>query len=131
MLVGKSSDGFHFVFVECESINGSVITNDEVFGESIRKRKTQIENWLFFLEHQWNDVYYKLLEKANDNSSLPKEFTYYDSSRIHFLVVAGRRSVYTENARRRVREEDKKGIKIINYDRWCETALKKTNTITY
>ena len=117
--------------MECESINGSIIIKDDVFGESIRKGKTQVENWSFYLEQQWNNVYYKLLEKANDDTSLPKEFTYYDSSRIHFLVVAGRRSEYTDVAQRRIREEEKHRVKITNYDRWYETACRKSNTITY
>ena len=131
MLVGKSSDGFHFVFVECEAINGSIIIADNTFGECVRKGKTQIENWSYFLEQQWDDVYHKLLEKTIANTSLPKEFTFYDSSRIHFLIIAGRRSAYTEEAQRRVRNEDRKGIKITNYDRWYDIAIEKSNIIAY
>lgn len=129
LLIGKSSDGFQFVFVECESIYGSVTLDNGDFGEVIRKGLNQINDWKPFIESNWQIIYSELLSRKNDDvDSLPTEFTLYDSSRMNFMVIAGKRNDYKVKTRRQTRDYEKhQNIIITHYDRWQETALKVAN----
>lgn len=50
LLIGKSSNGFEFIFIELESIYGNIILQNGEFGNSIRKGISQIDDWQTWIE---------------------------------------------------------------------------------
>ena len=119
LLVGKSSGGYEFLFVELESPYGRITTSDGELGESFRKGLSQVKDWNRLLQGNYigiSETYNKYI-KAGE--LLPKEFYRYDSSRIHFAVIAGRRSDFTEN------------IKIFHYDNLIDYAKNNLDRTTY
>jgi hypothetical protein len=55
-------------------------------------------------------------------SVLPREFTVLDRSRIHFAVIAGRRTNYSPHTQRLQREEQDNRVHILHYDNLVENA---------
>lgn len=96
LIVGKNSGGYEFIFVELESCNGRVTLQDGKFGESIRKGINQVQEWKVWLEENYQSLYeiYNKHKKKEDN--LPLEFMKYDSTRIHYAVVVGRRANFND-----------------------------------
>lgn len=117
LLVGQSSGGFEFIFIELESCYGKITLKDGEFGESIRKGLNQIDDWKIWLEENYcslSEIYSKF---KNKSEGLPMEFIKYDSSRIHFVVVAGTRNDFNDKTYRLKRNllNDKR-IKLLHYD---------------
>jgi len=58
LLIGKSSSGWHFVFIELESPNGNVTVQNGELGTVFRKGLSQIEDW-----DEWLDSNFNLLQE--------------------------------------------------------------------
>ena len=92
LLVGKDSGGWSFVLVELEAPAGNITLKNGDLGSAVRKGLSQVESW-----DEWREARYGSLAETFDKSRrsdvcLPREFIALDKSRIHYVVVAGRRS---------------------------------------
>lgn len=131
VLAGLASGGWQFVFIEFENPYGSVTINDGNFGIAIRKGINQINDWKAFLESNYSSVHSEFLKHTT--KPLPKEFVQYDSSRIHYVVVVGRREDFENDRSRREQRkyEQDQDIKIIHYDNLLDDARRLINANTY
>lgn len=130
LLVGKASGGYEFVFVELENPYGRITVEDGDFGDVIRKGIRQINDWKSWIEANYNSIS-ETFQKDIDKG-LPKEFYKYDSSRIHYVVVAGRRDDYTGKTytlnRRLLKEQD---INLLHYDNVYDLGVRIIGEATY
>ena len=124
LLIGKSSDGWHFVFVELEAVRGRITkSEDGNLGEVFRKGLEQISDWNSWLEARYASLSETFNKYKKPNSSLPEEFTQLDTSRIHYVVVAGRRKDFKEktyNIRRKKQKES--STLLLHYDNLVDAA---------
>lgn len=132
LLVGKNSDGYHFIFVELENAYGSITNTDGEFGTTIRKGIKQINDWDIWLESNYFSlrlVFNKYLGKLQD---LPKEFYELDKTRIHYVIVAGRRDDYNKRTyllkRKLLRTQN---ILLMHYDNLLDSAANLLKTGYY
>ena len=99
-------------------------------GEGIRKGLNQIDEWKPFIEG-----YYSTLSAEFEKytaQSLPREFTRFDSTRMHYVVVVGRRTDYNETTRLfQRRSEAERNIKILHYDNILDDARNLIGARTY
>ena len=143
LLVGKSSMGYEFIFVEFESPTGNIINADGDFGTVIRKGLKQIEDWEFWIEANYSImklVYDKMLMRglvppdleSKINNQLPNEFFELDKTRIHFTVIAGRRKDFSTKAYRKKRKLFKdKNVLLLHYDNLLDNIQKLIQHGTY
>jgi len=122
LLVGDSSDGFHFVFVEFESPSGNVTLSEGGFGEVSRKGFSQIDDWDSWIEANYQTLADVFLRSIKSGDTLPDEFYRLDKSRISYVVVVGRRSDFKAKTYRRKRLLNRDSIKLIHYDNLIEDA---------
>ena len=130
LLVGRASGGWQFIFVEFENPYGHITLADGNPGEAIRKGLIQIDKWKPFIEG-----YYSTLSAEFEKYTvqiLPREFTKFDSTRMHYVVVAGRRADYNETTRLFQRRSDaERNIKILHYDNILDDARDLIGAKTY
>lgn len=132
LIVGKNSGGYEFIFVELESCNGSITLKDGKFGESIRKGINQVQEWKVWLEENYQSLYEIYNKYKKNEDSLPVEFMKYDSTRIHYAVVAGRRSDFNEVTYRQKRSiKNENNIKLIHYDNLIDLSRNLIGKDTY
>lgn len=133
LLLGLNSHGWHFVFIELEAISGQITTKNGDFGTVLRKGSSQIKDWEIWLEKNFNYLTEFFLRKIKPNDSLPTEFYNYDRTRVHYVVVAGRRSDFNDRTYRLVRESKSENIHYIHYDKLLDAcdALIISNFSTY
>ena len=123
LIVGKNSGGFEFIFVELESVYGQIINKDGDYGTNIRKGLNQINDW-----DSWIDSNYSTLKLVYDKylgtiEQLPREFMELDKSRIHYVVVVGRRKDYTRKTyqlRRKLLKTS--NIQLLHYDNLIDSS---------
>lgn len=132
LIVGKGSGGWEFVFVELEAPNGKITRQNGDLGEAFQKGLIQIGNW-----DAWLDAYYSSLSETfrkhmKKGNSLPDEFTIMDKSRLHFVVVAGRRDNFKEKTYRIQRKKlyDER-VLILHYDNLVDYAQNVIGKRTY
>lgn len=117
LLVGKNSGGYEFVFIELESPRGQITTAEGEFGWSIRKGLQQVDDW-----DSWMESNYSILSKVFDKSlglmqQLPREFHELDKSRLHYVVIAGRRDDFSKKTYQLKRKLFKtKNVLLLHYD---------------
>lgn len=132
LLIGRASGGHQFIFIEFESNKGNVIIDGGNFGEVIRKGVNQINDWKKWLNKNYPSLK-EVFDKARNKSlALPDEFYELDTTRIHYVVVAGRREDFNNEAnfeRRRVEKEN--DIKVLHYDNLIEVARDAIGENTY
>ena len=134
LLVGDSSDGHQFVFVEFENpyenYSSKITVGNGDFGDTIRKGINQINDWKAFIDSNYSAVTAEF--KKHTNKQLPDEFYTYDTTRINYVVVAGRRSDYNEKTRRlrRVLERENRTI-LLHYDNLIDKARSAIGNWTY
>lgn len=116
LLLGRNSHGWHFIFVEFEALNGQVTTKNGDFGVVLRKGESQIKDWEIWLEKNFSLLTEFFLKKIKPNDSLPTEFYNFDRTRIHYVVVAGRRNDFNDRTYRLIREYKSKNVHYIHYD---------------
>lgn len=128
LLLGKNSGGYEFIFVEFENSKGDITTSSGDFGTTIRKGLRQIEDW-----STWLDAYFSSLKPIfekyrNPIELLTNEFYELDKSRIHFIVIAGRRSDYKDKTYRlRRKYKRSQDTSIIHYDNLVDTVRSRLN----
>ena len=116
LLAGRGSGGWQFIFVEFECVYGNIFLKDGSFGSAIRKGKKQIEDWKKYLEANYTSIYTEF--KRYTNKNLPDEFVHYDSSRMHYVIITGRRADFDNDTRRWEQRnlESKENIDLCHYD---------------
>jgi hypothetical protein len=115
LLIGKSSGGYEFVFIEFEHPNYKSILKSGSPAESFRKGIEQATDWRIWLESNFSSLRNTFHQFKNPELSLPTEFYELDTSRLHFIVIAGRRGDFKEKTyslRRRKRKE----VLLLHYD---------------
>lgn len=131
LLIGSGSGGYEFLFVELEKSNGRITLKDGHFGEAIRKGNFQIHDWIKWIEAH-NASFFEVLSTFKGNSPLPTELTEYDSTRFHFVTVAGLRSDYSETTywekRKQKKDED---ILQLHYDNLFDSANELNYRMTF
>lgn len=121
LLVGKSSSGWQFIFVEFENPYGNISLKDGNIGQTIRKGINQIDDWKGFIEANYDTL--KIEFRKYTTKDLPDEFISFDSTRMHYVVIAGRRSDYSEKTRLRQRKlELENNILLLHYDNLLDDA---------
>lgn len=122
LLIGKGSGGYEFVFVELEHPNGRTTLKSGHEGEACRKGNNQILDWKAEIEAHFSTSFASIIKYSN-KSTLPKEFSEYDSSRFHYAVVAGLREDYNETTYRdRRNKENLQNIMLLHYDNLYDKA---------
>ena len=130
LLVGRASGGWQFIWVEFENPYNNIARVDGTFGETIRKGINQIDEWKRFLESNYATVSAEF-EKAT-NKPLPNEFVRYDSTRMHYVVIAGRRNDFSNDLRTNQRcLYVEKRISLFHYDNLLDFARGLINCKTY
>lgn len=122
LLIGKSSGGYEFVFVELEHPNGRTTLKSGHEGEAFRKGTYQIYDWKAEIESHFSTSF-ATITKYSNKPSLPKEFAEYDSSRFHYAVIAGLREDYNEATYRdRRNKAAQQNILTLHYDNLYDKA---------
>jgi len=123
LLIGKNSGGHEFIFIELESPSGSITNSDGTFGTTIRKGIKQIEDWDAWIESNFSHLILLFQKYNGSHTPLPKEFFSLDKSRIHYAMVAGRRSDFKEKTyrlkRKLLRESN---ILLLHYDNLIDST---------
>lgn len=117
LLLGKNSDGWHFVFVELEAPNGSTTLANGSLGQAFRKGIDQIEEWEHWLESNFQNLQEYFKKHISPQENLVDEFYRFDKTRINFVVIAGRREHFNETTRRiRRLKKQEKNLNLFHYD---------------
>lgn len=134
LIVGKRSGGYEFIFVELEHPYQNIILADGNLGSAFRKGINQITDWKIWLEEYFNSLSETFEKYRNSDLQLEREFLKHDSSRYHYVVVAGRRThfeVNKEKTYRLQREHLKDNIQLLHYDNILDCAKMKIGQATY
>lgn len=132
LIVGKNSDGWHFVFVELESPNGLITNSDGEIGMVFRKWITQINDWIVWLEKSYSCLRETFDKCKKSGDILPNEFNDLDSTRLNYIVVAGRRINFkdkTYRIRRKMCRES--NILLLHYDNLIDAVKEISGQQTY
>ncbi len=132
LIVGKNSDGYHFVFIEMESPYGNITIGSGDEGEVIRKGLNQVNDWDRWLDENYSSLAETFTKYKHPEYDLPEEFYKLDKTRIKYAVVAGRRDAFTKKLRRKRRKlfDDSK-INLLHYDNLCDSAISAIGNNTY
>lgn len=123
LLVGQNSDGYHFVFVEMESPSGKAVLSDGSYGKPIRAGINQTQDWASWLQGGFSSLHAEFMKHSKRDEALPKEFLFLERSRIHYVVVAGRREEFSEKTRELRRNTLRESaIRILHYDNLIDGA---------
>lgn len=123
LIVGTSSNGYEFVFVELESPKGKITIGNGYLGEAFRKGLNQIDDW-----KTWLDANFSLLKETFNKAKklgqvLPDEFVSMNINRIHYVVIAGRRSDFTQKIYDfRMRHKRDSNCSLLHYDNLIDDA---------
>jgi hypothetical protein len=132
LIVGKNSDGYHFVFVELEAPYGTITLKDGSFGETIRKGIRQIDDWEMWQERNFSHLKLLFERYKNGAFTLPPEFTYFDKSRVYYVIVSGRRKNYSDVTYRLRRTYlDQRKLCILHYDNLIDVASEAIGTASH
>lgn len=133
LLVGENSDGYHFVFVEFENPYKSITTQSGDYGTTIRKGVSQVKDWQIWLESNFPSLENEFKKSLiNATTPLSDEFRRYDSSRMHCVVVAGRRDDFKDKTRKLRRQDSEQSkIFIIHYDHLIDCTNSTIGKRTY
>jgi len=96
LLVGKSSGGYEFIFIELENSHGQITNANGEFGTTIRKGIKQINDWDDWLESNFSSLRLVFDKYIGTVEQLPREFYQLDKSRLHYVVIAGRREDFSK-----------------------------------
>lgn len=123
LIIGKNSGGYDFIFVELESVSDSITTKTGEFGTTIRKGIKQIEEWDAWIDANFSHLKIIFNQSKNPTENLDEEFYSLDKSRIHYAVIAGRRTDYLEKTYRLRRKTRKsQGIAVLHYDNLIDSC---------
>ena len=132
LLIGRNSDGWHFVFVELETPCGRITLADGALGEAFRKGKSQVDDWNHWLEKNFNSLQEYFSKHTKRDKQLPEEFCNLDKSRINYVVIAGRRSNFLDKTYRIQREAIRnEQVHLIHYDNVVDAINELRESSTY
>jgi hypothetical protein len=132
LIIGENSDGYHFVFVELENPFGQITLNDGSYGETIRKGIKQIDDWEIWIEENFSHLRLVFDQALSKNSKLPKEFTVFDKTRMHYVVLAGRRKDYNDKTYRLQRSNlEQRKLQVFHYDNLIDFASESIGSHSY
>lgn len=131
LVVGKNSEGYHFLFFELENPYYNITVKNGSFGSTIRKGIDQINDWKIWLDKNFNILKNVFTKQLNPNTQLPNEFLEYDSTRMNYVVIAGRRNDFNDKTYRLRRENKKLGIHILHYDNLVDESIDLIKTCAY
>jgi hypothetical protein len=132
LLIGRSSGGWSFVFVELESPYGSITLANGEFGATIRSGQKQVADWDTWIDGNFASLKEIFNRYKSLNETLPDEFITLDKSRIHYVVIAGRRSDFSEKTYRLRRKTDRDNFQLIlHYDNLLDAASEVIGKDTY
>jgi len=132
LIIGKNSDGHHFVFVELENPYGQITISGGSYGETIRKGIKQIDDWEIWLEENFSHLRLVFEQALSKTEKLPKEFSIFDKTRMHYVVVAGRRNDYNEKTYRLQRSNlEQRKLQVFHYDNLVDFAKETIGTHSY
>lgn len=132
LLIGKSSDGYQFVFVELEHPNKNSTLTSGHLGETFRKGLMQVNDWDSWLQGNYSSMFETFNKYRNSEHTLPIEFLKYDRSRIHYVVVAGKRDHFNEKTYEIKRQKlSSERILLLHYDNLNDTAKSLVGELTY
>lgn len=110
------------MFVELEAIYNSITIEDGSFGGAIRKGLNQVESWQIWLERNYNHLKPIFEKSINPNERLPDEFFQFDSTKVSYAVICGRRKDYQDITYRKRGNYKNKNILILHYDNVIDCA---------
>lgn len=117
LLVGKNSGGYEFIFIELEHPTKNITIKDGHLGDAFRKGERQVSDWKIWLESNFSSITETFMKYKSPNQNLPMEFLKYDSTRMHFVAIAGKRSNFTERTYQLKRQKRKsEDILFLHYD---------------
>ncbi|AZU60270.1 Shedu anti-phage system protein SduA domain-containing protein [Neobacillus mesonae] len=131
LLIGKSSGGYEFIFVELEHPNKNTTISSGHLGETFRKGLNQVSDWSSWLEGNYISIYETFIKYKNYNHTLPIEFLKYDSSRIHFAVIAGKREHFNEKTYEIKRQKLKERTLLLHYENLYDMSKNLIGQVTY
>lgn len=135
LIVGKSSGGYEFVFVELEHPYKDIFLKDGHLGNAFRKGLNQITDWKRYLDQNFESLNETFEKYKNPSLPLPKEFLKRDDTRYHYVVVAGRRNHFSINEEKsysikRETLKDKNTL-LLHYDNLYDSAKRIIGKVTY
>lgn len=132
LIIGKNSGGYEFVFVELESPKGNITIQDGELGNSFRKGIIQVNDWRRWLQENYAMLSEYFERHKSKDEALTKEFYKYDDTRIHYVVVSGIRSDFTEKTYRIAREhKDNTKIHLLHYENLVDFSCQILDLPTY
>jgi hypothetical protein len=132
LIIGKNSDGHHFVFVELENPYRQITISDGSYGETIRKGIKQIDDWEMWLEENFSHLRLVFEQALRKTEKLPKEFTVFDKTRMHYVIVAGRRTDFNDKTYRLQRSNlEQRKLQVFHYDNLVDFATETIGTHSY
>ncbi|MGR5907333.1 Shedu anti-phage system protein SduA domain-containing protein [Bacillus paranthracis] len=132
LLVGKSSSGYHFIFVELEDPYKQITLKDGELGSAFIKGMRQTRDWKYWLEQDFQSLSTVFSKYKHPQMTLPTEFFKYDSSRIHYIVVAGKRENFNEKTYRLSRMSKlQDNTALLHYNNLYDKAIDLMNRATY
>ncbi len=131
LIIGKGSGGYQFVFVELEAPykrgNKRVTSKTGDLGGVFTDGIKQVKNWKYWLDQDYSSLHTSSFSNyKNENMDLPEEFYKYDSSRMHFIVIAGRREDFHKKTYLEQRNSIKNNppIQLLHYDNVIDNLSK-------
>jgi len=132
LLVGDSSGGYEFLFVELEDPVRKSVMAKGAFGKTCRKGLEQIGDWKSWLDSHYSSLREVFKSAKKPGTALPDAFIDYDSSRMHFAVISGARKDYSEKTYRLRRDKHKNdGVLVLHYDNLVDDAAAIIGAETY
>ena len=117
LVIGQSSGGHEFVFIEFENSDGRITRKNGDFGDVIKKGISQVCDWDAWLDANFQNLSESFNSLKNPQKNLPDEFYKLDKSRTHYAIVAGRRVHYTKKTYTlRRKEKIQRKITLLHYD---------------
>ncbi len=131
VLIGKGSGGYEFVLIEFETPVGRITLKNGHLGEAFRNGNYQVEDWKAWMEANY-DVFIKDLELVKSDKPFPAEFEKYDSTRFHYVIVAGRRDSFTRTTYQTVRRKRQHlDILLLHFDNLYDSSVKLESDLTF
>lgn len=131
VLIGKGSGGYEFVLIEFEKPDGRITIKDGHLGESFRKGLYQVEDWKAWMDAHF-DIFVTDLLSVKGELDFPAEFQQYDSTRFHYVVVAGRRDDFSDTTYRTVRDKRQRlDIHLLHHDNLYDASVKLESNKTF
>lgn len=117
LVVGRKSGGYEFVFIELEKPYKRITLKNGELGEAFNKGINQIDDWIGWLSANFSSLREEFKKHLNPNRQLPIDFIEGDLTRVHFVVIAGRRDDFTNITYRKKRSlKSNSKLNLLHYD---------------